>query len=294
MRGYNDQLGVYELAKDVSDSLHEGVQNERILITGEIGSGKSFVAMVLAQGIACWESIKKYKMPIHWHEFWNPETDMAIIDAHKAMEVMANTTQDFHVAVLDDAAIDAWNSRTYQTKRNKGLNALIQSNRPFRTVLIVTTQLGSFIDSQARSMFNRFVEVSGPHCFEIAVNFVKGMIVKLRPRAKEADKLRYLHVRMAGYVWDILACGAPDDELVDAYGKVRKAEAMKIAERARHKQEDVPKEKRKPKSNDIREYASVKRPPKNRKLRAAYVTGLAKDLECTPRHVSDVLHRYGL
>lgn len=125
------------------------------------------------------------------------------------------------------------------------------------------------------------------------MNFCKGLIVKLRPRAKEADRLRYMFPRCAGAVVDLHACSAPDDDLVKKYEHIRRAEAHRIAIITDEVAQAQAKERRITYKTQILEATEKKRPPRERKARAAYVKALAKTIGCGVQNVRTVLGENG-
>jgi len=176
----------FELAKHIAQIITgRRTQDVRILIVGATGSGKSELAAALAEAIAIELSIILDGDENHSKKYFDYEKDVGVITAERLLNVMCRETDPHHIKILDDIGMsEGFDARQWQSDANDATTSLFGVNRTQRGVLIVTVQSHHFIDKKLRSLFNWYIEVSGPMYTEMSVNLAKVYQITLHPRDK--------------------------------------------------------------------------------------------------------------
>lgn len=177
----------FELARHIAKILTgKRTQDVRILVVGATGSGKSELAMALAECIAIELSKILDGDESHGIKYFDHEKDVGIITPERLLTVMCRETEPHHIKILDDIGMsEGFDARQWQSDANDATTSLFGVNRTQRGVLIVTVQSHHFIDKKLRALFNWFIEVSGPMYVDQCVNIAKVYQITLHPRDKQ-------------------------------------------------------------------------------------------------------------
>ncbi len=171
------------LSKDISDRITSPYkQNGKIVITGRIGSGKSYAGISLAEDVARWNSLALDGDLDHAYKYFKPDSEhIATIDPESITTMLEGADKRYNIYIVDDAAA-AWSNRKWQSQQNEILNSWFGIMRTYQTAIILTVQSDKFIDAMARALFDYYVEMTGPHAFHMGWNFGKVFITALHPR----------------------------------------------------------------------------------------------------------------
>jgi hypothetical protein len=193
-------------------------QDVSLLMVGNKGRGKSFAALSLAFYTACeLAEVRGGK----WTDYFNPDTNMAIILEEEANKVMA--IQDkYQVKNYDDIGI-GWGARNWQKEDNKDKNDVFQINRTDSTLQIFSVPNQFLLDKVPRSLVSHYAEMAQQFfahgfttikMFEPETLFREGKIIQ-----------PYLNVDRTKYV--LFRIPKPPNDLAEYYKKRRKENKSK-------------------------------------------------------------------
>ena len=232
-------------------------QDISFLLVGNKGRGKSLAALSISFYTAC-ELAER--LGGKWTEYFNPETNLAIILEDEANKVMG-IQKKYQCKDYDDIGI-GWGARNWQDQDNKDKNDVFQINRTDNTLQIFSVPNQFLLDKVPRSLVSHYGEMAQQF---FAHGFTTIKIFEPETLFREGKIIQpYLNVERSKYV--LFRIPKPPDDLVEYYKKRRKANK----ELATNKRlSDQPEEPRKPaKTNasitamerDISEYSSVLMP----------------------------------
>ena len=155
--------------KEILDMVFKKNRNCLIIITGDTGTGKSYLALKLAQEL---------------DPTFTPEniSERVVCHPKQFIDLVVNKKDELKtgsVIVMDEAGV-SMASREWYSYNNKALDYILQTFRYQKLIVIFTVPNMSFVDSHARRLFNFYIETIG-------INFSKKLskckILKLSSKA---------------------------------------------------------------------------------------------------------------
>lgn len=199
-------------------------QDISFLMVGKKGTGKSFTQLSLAYSTAC--EIAAI-VGGTWNDYFDIETNMAIVDPNKANEVMGIQTKHA-VKVFDDIGI-GWGARNWQDEQNKAKNDIFQINRVDNTVQMFSVPNQFLLDKVPRSLVSHYAET---HQQFFRKGFVTIKLFEPQTIFREGKIIQpYLQVNRNKYV--IYAVPRPPNELAKRYKELRQEVTHKIVQMRR-------------------------------------------------------------
>lgn len=194
-------------------------QDISLLLVGNKGRGKSLSALSISYYTA--HEIAS-RIGGKWTDYFNPDTNMAIILEDEANSVMA-IQEKYQVKNYDDIGI-GWGARNWQGEDNKNKNDVFQINRTDSTLQVFTVPNQFLLDKVPRSLVSHYGEMAQQFfqhgfttmkLFEPETLFREGKIIQ-----------PYLNVDRTKYV--LFRIPKPPEDLV-AYYKKRRADNKRTA-----------------------------------------------------------------
>jgi hypothetical protein len=221
IRGFGADKPVFESHKfdfliehfvDVITSKYN--QDISLLIVGNKGKGKSLAALSLCYYSGC-ELAER--LGGKWTDYFNPETNMAVITPESANRVMS-IEDKYAVKNFDDIGI-GWGARNWQDKENKEKNDIFQINRIDQTIQVFSVPNQFLLDKVPRSLVSHYAEMD-QQFFEYGFTTIK--LFKPITLFREGKLIQpYLSVDRTKFV--LYRIPKPPDDLIQYYSKVRKA-----------------------------------------------------------------------
>ena len=91
------------------------------------------------------------------------------------------------------------------------------------------------LDAQARLLFGRYIEMTGPSVYNLGLNFGKYFRLSLKPREKNSNNIWFIYPKYSNIVYDTIAVLAPPREISDVYDELRAKELEALANRSADK-----------------------------------------------------------
>lgn len=132
-----------------------GNQHVVINVYGSAGKGKSMFAAGLILGLANYMGEQLNRDPRSLFTFKN---NLACINLDRVQAVMEDP-KEYNLIWLDDIGV-ALNSRKFYKIENMDFNDILQTFRPNKNIVIVTTQYESLIDAVIRKLAHYHVEMT--------------------------------------------------------------------------------------------------------------------------------------
>jgi len=194
-------------------------QDISFLIVGKKGTGKSYAQLSLAYHTAC--EIAEI-VGGSWKDYFDIETNMAIIDPIKANEVMGLQSK-YAVKVFDDIGI-GWGARNWQNEENKAKNDIFQINRVDNTVQMFSVPNQFLLDKVPRSLVSHYAETYQQF---FKLGFVTIKMFEPQTMFREGKIIQpYLQINRNKFV--IYAVPKPPDDLARRYKELRHEITAKI------------------------------------------------------------------
>lgn len=188
-------------------------QDISFLLVGNKGRGKSLCALSMAFYTAC-ELAERFGGK--WTDYFDPDTNMAIILEDEANKVMA-IQEKYQVKNYDDIGI-GWGARDWQHKDNKDKNDVFQINRTDNTLQLFSVPNQFLLDKVPRSLVSHYGEMAQQF---YAHGFTTVKIFEPETLFREGKIIQpYLNIDRTKYV--LFRIPKPPDDLVDYYKKRRK------------------------------------------------------------------------
>jgi hypothetical protein len=205
-----------------------GAYNQDIsfLMVGKKGTGKSYSQLSIAYHTAC--EIAEI-VGGRWDDYFNIETNVAIIDPVRANEVMGMQDK-YAVKMYDDIGV-GWGARDWQKDENKAKNDIFQINRVDNQVQMFSVPNQFLLDKVPRSLVSHYAETYQQF-------FKKGFVtIKLfEPQTlfRQSKIIQpYLVVNRNKFV--LYAIPAPPKELTKQYNTLRQEVTRQIVQMRREK-----------------------------------------------------------
>jgi hypothetical protein len=203
-----------------------GAYNQDIsfLMVGKKGTGKSYSQLSIAYHTAC--EIAEI-VGGRWDDYFNIETNVAIIDPVRANEVMGMQDK-YAVKMYDDIGV-GWGARDWQKDENKAKNDIFQINRVDNQVQMFSVPNQFLLDKVPRSLVSHYAETYQQF-------FKKGFVtIKLfEPQTlfRQSKIIQpYLVVNRNKFV--LYAIPAPPKELTKQYNTLRQEVTRQIVQMRR-------------------------------------------------------------
>lgn len=189
-------------------------QDISFLLVGNKGRGKSMCALAISYYTAC-ELAER--LGGKWTDYFNPDTNMAVILEEEANKVMGIQTK-YQIKNYDDIGI-GWGARNWQDQDNKDKNDVFQINRTDNTVQIFSVPNQFLLDKVPRSLVSHYGEMAQQF---FAHGFTTVKIFEPETLFREGKIIQpYLNVERSKYV--LFRIPKPPEDLVQYYKKRRRA-----------------------------------------------------------------------
>ncbi len=203
-------------------------QDISFLLVGNKGRGKSLAALSISFYTAC-ELAER--LGGKWTDYFNPDTNMAVILEDEANAVMA-IQEKYQVKNYDDIGI-GWGARNWQNQNNKDKNDVFQINRTDNTLQVFSVPNQFLLDKVPRSLVSHYGEMAQQF---FAHGFTTIKIFEPETLFREGKIIQpYLNIDRTKYV--LFRVPRPPEDLI-AYYKKRRSESKTKATNRRLGGED--------------------------------------------------------
>lgn len=212
--------------RSVQKRIYSKKQNALILIVGDPGTGKSLVALKIANKLD----------PTFTHENIR---ERVVIQPEQFSQLIAEEGKDKlppgSAIIIDEAGAAAMSSRDWYSIGNKMISYILQTFRYRRLILIMTVPNMSFIDVHARKLVNFLVETkkidfgtskTKARVWKLKFNKVSGDADPYRIRFRKRDEFGEL------VIIDCIWFSRVDCKIVHSYEKYADEFKQRIAEKA--------------------------------------------------------------
>lgn len=204
-------------------------QNAIIMISGQMGSGKSYTALELARLISIYISQKLKTKPEDHFTIENHVGIMVMDEIAKVYEHMDSNYRNIYI--IDDAGA-TFNARRFTSDANIAQNDRMQTMRPHSNVVIFTVPMKSLMDKVVRNLSSYMIFMKEP-MFE--VNMTACDIRKIQidlTSDKEKVYRKYLQ-NHKGDKYKLHLFHKPPEEWTKQYDDRRAVAEKKLAEKSR-------------------------------------------------------------
>lgn len=139
----------------LANKVLSGNQHVVLNVYGSAGTGKSMFAGGLIVGLANYMGDRLHRDP---RTLFNFSGNLACINLDRVQAVMEDP-KEYNILWLDDIGV-ALNSRKFYKIENMDFNDILQTFRPNKNIVIVTTQQQSLIDAVIRKLAHFHVEMT--------------------------------------------------------------------------------------------------------------------------------------
>lgn len=214
-------------AKTVTGEYNQDIS---FLIVGKKGTGKSHTQLSIGYHTAC--EIAEC-VGGHWSDYFDMETNIAVIDPEKANEVMGIQTR-YAVKIFDDIGI-GWGARNWQQKENKAKNDIFQINRVDNTVQMFSVPSQFLLDKVPRSLVSHYAETYQQY---FKLGFVTIKLFEPQTLFREGKIIQpYLSVNRNKFV--VYAIPKPPADLAKQYNKIRYDTTQRIVQMRKNQGQDA-------------------------------------------------------
>lgn len=148
-------MGKDNLVHYFADKVLSGNQHVVLTVLGGAGTGKSMFAGGLIIGLANYMGEQLNRDP---RTLFNFTDNLACINLDRVQAIM-NDPKEYNIIWLDDIAV-ALNSRTFYKASNIDFNDILQTFRPNKNIVILTTQYSFLLDKVPRTLSHYQVEMT--------------------------------------------------------------------------------------------------------------------------------------
>lgn len=188
------------LIKWIQDRIFNKNKNFLCIVVGETGSGKSTVAMALAEKLDPNFTINNLVFKVD--DFMNLLT--------------SGKLKRGSVVIWDEAGV-GMPSREWWTISNKAINYVLQTFRHLNLIVFFTTPDFSFIDSQSRKLFHAYMETSKID-YKNKVNIMKCFLIQNNPKTgKIYFKYPKVSTNQGVITLDPIKVNLPSEALLQKY-----------------------------------------------------------------------------
>jgi hypothetical protein len=233
-RQYSDKFSEIEPPR-LSEILADRVcgkhnQDAILLCVGQRGSGKSHFLLNLAVETAKRIAEKKGGS---WEDYFSPEENVAVISGEQIVEKLQNLKR-LQVVILDDVGADAMNARSFMSKENRDLSAILQICRTERNTLLISTPQRELADVNIGRLSAYFCEIS-ESLHDHGLVLVKVFTQKPQFRS---GKMFYPYLRWGKHKIVRFVSGMPPADIFERYDKIRDEQARQVAASQRAEKEE--------------------------------------------------------
>jgi nucleoside-triphosphatase THEP1 len=198
------------LYREVWANVHRKKRNAMICVVGRVGTGKSYVALRIAEQLDPTFTAETIRERV----VTTPEQFMNLISR------TAGKLKKGSVIVVDEASTQMYN-RKWQSVNNIAINFIITTFRNKRLICIFTLPYMTFLDAHVRKMFDYYVETqkidfakkqTRAKVFELSYDKMKGSEPYKKYLRKKDEYGVYGPIKKNYF-------GKPSKELADAYEK---------------------------------------------------------------------------
>ncbi len=241
-------MGKDNLVHFFAEKVLSGNQHVVLTVLGGAGSGKSMFAGGLIIGLANYMGERLKRDP---RTLFNFTDNLACINLDRVQAIM-NDPKEYNIIWLDDIAV-ALNSRTFYKASNIDFNDILQTFRPNKNIVILTTQYSFLLDKVPRTLSHFQVEMTHK-IFEthrgIPLTASKVHEIQYKHRTKETW-YPFLQDEFGRYVQHITF--KVPDVFLDEYDKIRANEFKRLIELKKKAREEQYKPKEPSKKERILE-----------------------------------------
>jgi hypothetical protein len=240
-QGYDPKLKRFNLAKLAAEVVFDKYADFsfRIGICGENGSGKSTNARFVCVNIAMEESIKQFREPDRWEEFFPYEENTAII-LEDEMQKVAKKEAHRQVKFYDEIQEEIASSLMFYSAGNKAFNKEFRIKRPWQNPIVATLPELFMQDKGSRHLYNALVEqIPGMSAHKYGIGFCKVKFVSLQS-LEESNRMHKYFPVVHGTIYPIAIYGLSPKKFERWYKKKRE-DNQKISEERAY--EEAQKEK---------------------------------------------------
>lgn len=230
-------MGKDNLVHYYADKVLSGNQHVVLTVLGGAGSGKSMWAGGLIIGLANYMGKRLKRDP---RTLFNFTDNLACINLDRVQAIM-NDPQEYNILWLDDIAV-ALNSRTFYKASNIDFNDILQTFRPNKNIVILTTQYSFLLDKVPRTLSHYQVEMTHKifETHNLPLNASKVCEVQYKHRTNETW-YPFLQDETGRYV-QYVSYKAPD-VFQQEYDRIRNLEFKRMLELKKQIREDREREK---------------------------------------------------
>lgn len=192
-----------------------------VFLQGRRGSGKSYSCLWIGKRLGI--AIAKRKGG-QWNDYFNLANIATLEDTDSIMQLLDETGK-YQVVLIDDAGL-AVSNRSWNSPQNRNFNALLQTCRTRRWVLLLTAPLKKQTDNQTRDLCDINGTVYKSFHGE-GFNILKITSSEISPTGKEYNhRLNFGKKKV-----DFWVTFKPDDDLTREYDLQRDASAIEVNKR---------------------------------------------------------------
>ena len=210
----------------------KGNQHVVINVYGGAGKGKSMFAGGLVIGLANYMGMKLNRDP---RTLFNFKDNLACINLDRVQTVMEDP-KEYNIIWLDDIGV-ALNSRKFYKIANMDFNDILQTFRPNKNILIVTTQYESLVDAVIRKLAHYHVEMTHKlfELYDIPLGACKVSEVQVKHKTGE---VWYPFLQDANYKYVQYVNQKVPDVFINEYDRIRREEFNRMLQMKRDAKEE--------------------------------------------------------
>ena len=254
-------------------------QHFTIIISGDLGVGKSYVALYVAPR---WADAIARKLGGTRDDYFTLDNRCLLEDTDGINKVL-KISKKHQVIIIDDAGV-AVGSRDFATTSNKNFNKLMATCRTMRWCLIFTVPMRSHLDKQVRELVSASARVYKSF-HKGGFNILKVGKVKILQDFK--DKAIYPRFIFNDKKIEFWVAFSPDPDLAEEYDRRRDAASMRLIAESLTGEEI---EKLKPRERRWREIVDLHyEQVKGLKGKGMSIAKMMIECDLTERHIRKLL-----
>jgi uridine kinase len=204
-------------------------QNAIIMISGQMGTGKSYTALELARLISIFISERLGNVP---ENYFNMEDNVGIMVMDEIAKVYEHMDTHHHCVYIIDDAGATFNARRFTSDANIAQNDRMQTMRPHSNVVIFTVPMKSLMDKVVRNLSSYMIFMKQP-MFEVNMTVcdIRKIEVDLASDKERVFRKYLQNHRGDKYKRHIFK--KPPQKWCDTYDARRSVAEKKLAEQSR-------------------------------------------------------------
>ncbi len=217
---------VKEIARKICSA---NKQNAVIMISGQMGSGKSYTALEIARLISIYVAERLGDKPEDHFTMENHVGIMVMDEIAKIYEHMDSHTRNIYI--IDDAGA-TFNARRFTSDANIAQNDRMQTMRPHSNVVIFTVPMKSLMDKVVRNLSGYMIFMKDP-MFEINMTCCDIRRIQIDLASDKERVFRKFLQDHKGSKYKLHLFHKPPQTWCDAYDARRAIAEKKLAEKSR-------------------------------------------------------------